>query len=248
VGRVKTFNESLLESMTFTNYTIVPVDSVVVIDGAGYQPVDMAGIPDTVHAIQWNGVAGAGRIEYKSLPDGTLPAPGSFSDPAAYYNQTQACVDPLVCYSTSSSSAYNGQTYTVGQQLAIRQWPHPAVPSGFTTVTPPDRTLSYTTTIFWFDSAFVWSIFDPNDTLAEAQSTSTSWVDLQAYYLLRDSDWYVTRKNENGTEIPASWNTWRQLIRDESNAKNMGIAACSSIDELLAYTTAPDFNAWTPSP
>jgi hypothetical protein len=233
--------------MAFTNYTIVPVDGVVVLDGVAYQPVDMSGIPDTVHAIQWNGVAGAGRIEYKQLPDGTLPAPGSFSDPADYYNQTQACVDSLVCYSTSNSSVYNGQTYIVGQQLAIRQWPHPAVPTGFTTVAPPAQTLSYTA-LFWADSAFVWSIFDPNDTLVEAQSTSTNWVDLQAYYILRDSDWYVVRQNENGTPIPPSWNTWRQLIREEANTKNAGIAACTSINELLAYTTAPAFNTWTPSP
>jgi hypothetical protein len=233
--------------MAFTNYTIVPVDSVVVIDGVAYNSVDMSGIPDTVHAIQWNGVTGAGSIEYKQLPDGTLPAPGSFSDPADYYNQTEACVDPLVCYATSSSSVYAGQTYFIGQQLAIRQYPQPAIPAGFTAVAPSAQTLSYTS-LFWNGSVFVWSLFDPTGTLADGRSTSIDYVNSDAYSILQPSDWYVVRQSENGTPIPESWNTWRQLIRQEANTKNAGIAACASIDELLAYTTAPAFNTWTPSP
>ena len=233
--------------MAFTNYTIVPTDATVVIDGVGYNPVDMTGIPLTVHAIQWYGTTNTGRIEYQQLPDGTLPAPGSFSNPADYYNQTQACQDPLVCYSTSDSSTYSGDAYPIGSQLSIYQWPHPAIPVGFTDKVPSAQTLSYTS-LFWFNSAFVWSLFDPADTLADAKSTSIDWVNAKAYTILLPSDWYVVRRSENNTPIPENWNTWRQLIRDEASNKNAGIAACASIDELLAYTTAPAFDTWTPSP
>ena len=65
--------------MAFTNYTIVPDDGTVVIDGNAAFGVSMAGIPATVHAIQWKGAQSSGIIEYKVDPgNGELPAPGSF--------------------------------------------------------------------------------------------------------------------------------------------------------------------------
>jgi hypothetical protein len=233
--------------MAFTNYTIVPVDGVVVLDGVVYQPVDMTGIPATVHAIVWNGVALTGQIQYKQLPDGTLPTPESFTNPDDYYNQTQACIEPVVCYSISSSSEYKGQTYSIGQNLTIYQYPNPAIPLGFTDSVPPEQTLSYTS-LYWTGSAFVWSLFDPTGSLVNGQNTSVDWVNAQAYTILQPTDWYVVRQSEVGTPIPPSWNTWRETIRQEAAAKNAGIVACTSIDELLAYTTAPAFNTWTPSP
>jgi len=164
--------------MAFTNYTIVPTDATVVIDGVGYNPVDMTGIPLTVHAIQWYGATNTGRIEYKQLPDGTIPAPGSFSDPANYYNQTQACQDPLVCYSTSNSSTYGGNTYLLGSQLSIYQWPHPAIPSGFTASAPPIVPFSPppAQTLYWYSSAWVVASFDPSLALPQAKSTLISTV------------------------------------------------------------------------
>jgi hypothetical protein len=160
--------------MAFTNYTIVPVDGVVVLDGIAYQPVDMTGIPVTVHALVWNGVTSTGQIQYKQLPDGTLPAPGTFSDPADYFNQTEACESPLVCYSTSASSAYGGKTYAVGQQLTIFTWPNPAVPSGFTADAPP--TVPQGQTLNYYSSAWVVSSFDPSLTLPQAKSSLINTV------------------------------------------------------------------------
>lgn len=233
--------------MTFTNYTIIPPGVTVVIDGVGYTPVDMTGIPSTVQNIQWDGTTNTGRIEYQPLPDGTLPIAGSFSDPDDYYNQTQACQDPLVCYSISDNSTYDGKTFFIGSQLSIYQWPHPAIPAGFTDEAPPVQTLDYTS-LFWTGLTFVWSIFNPTDTLAAAKSTSIDWVNAKAYTILQPSDWYVVRRSENNAPIPENWDTWRQMIRNEASNKNAGIAACASIEELLTYTTAPAFNTWTPSP
>jgi hypothetical protein len=233
--------------MAFTNYTIVPVDGVVVIDGNGYSDVDMTGIPETVHAIVWYGLSGTGQIQYKQLPDGTLPAPGSFTDPNDYSNQIEACENPQICYSTSNTSEYKGKTYPIGNQLIIREYPQPAVPLGFNPDAPPTQTLTYTY-LFWTGSAFVWSLFDPNGTLASGQSTSTDWVNSEAYTILQPTDWYVVRQVENGTEIPANWNTWRQVIRQEANEKNTRIAACTTLQELLAYTTTTAFGTWTQPP
>lgn len=233
--------------MAFTNYTIVPEDGVVVIDGVPYQPVGMTGIPVTVHAIVWDGIALNGQIQYKQLADGTLPAPGSFTDPNDYYNQTQACIKPVICYSVSSTSSYKGNIYFIGKELTIYEYPNPSIPSGFTDSVPPKQTLSYTS-LYWTGSAFVWSLFDPTGSLVNGQNTSIDWVNAQAYNILQPTDWYVVRQNEVGTPIPPNWNTWRATIRQEADAKKAGITACTSINELLAYTTAPAFNTWTPSP
>ena len=235
--------------MAFTHYTIVPEDGVVVLDHTtAYQPVDMSGIPLTVHAIQWDGVEEVGRIEYKELPDGTLPIPGSFTDPNDYYNQTQACESPLVCYSTSDTSVYDGKTYTVGQELIIYQWPNPAVPSGFTATVPPAQTLDYTS-LYWTGVEFIWSLFDPLDTLAEAKDTSAKWVQNYANTnLLLFSDWYVIRFVETSIPVPTDWANWRTAIRAEVTAKVADIAAFTDLQDLYDYTVAPAFNTWSPSP
>jgi hypothetical protein len=234
--------------MAFTSYTIVPDDGVVVIDGQTFQPVGMDGIPADVHAIVWSGVNNSGQIQYKQDPaTGVLPASGSFTNPNDYYNQTQACLDPLVCYSTSNNSVYKGKTFEIGSQLTVYQWPDPAVPSGFTSAQPPAKSLSYTS-LFWFNSAFIWSLFDPSQPLAESKSTSIDWVNSTAYSILQPTDWYVIRESETGTPIPPNWNSWRETIRQEANAKNAGVAGCNSTEELLSYTLSPNFNTWAPAP
>lgn len=50
---------------------IIPDDSFVSIDGVGYSPLDMAGIPIDVHAVQWYGLAG--QIEFKVNESGIKP-------------------------------------------------------------------------------------------------------------------------------------------------------------------------------
>jgi hypothetical protein len=234
--------------MAFTNYTIVPEDGTVVIDGQVTQNVSMAGISADVHAIVWNGVNGLGEIQYKQDPiTGILPAPGSFTNPDDYYNQTQACLDPLVCYSTSNESVYDGLTFEIGKMLVIYQWPNPAVPSGFTSDQPPAQSLSYTS-LFWFNSTFVWSLFDPSQPLDEEKSASINYVNSTAYSILQPTDWYVVRYTENGEAIPPQTNSWRQEIRDEAKAKVVAINATTTTDELLAYTTSTGFQTWSKEP
>jgi hypothetical protein len=160
--------------MTFTNYSIIPSDKSVTIDNTPYLGVDMAGIPGTVQAIHWDGIALEGTIEYSQLPNGTFPPSGSFTNPDDYYNQTQACLDPLVCYATTIDSVYLGQTVNFSQELIIRQWPHPAVPSGFTILVPPIADAGQV--LYWYSSIWIVSSFNPSSTLPQAKSKLISQV------------------------------------------------------------------------
>jgi hypothetical protein len=234
--------------MTFINYTIYPKYRTVSIDSQSYGDVDMAGIPANVNSVVWNGVKETGEVQYE--PDsvtGHWVDPTTFTDPNDYYTQTQSCLEPLVCYATSSESVYKGKTYGIGSQLNIYQWPNPEAPVGFTCVVPPVQSLSYTS-LFWNDSEFVWSLFDPSDPLAEGKTVSTDWVNATAYSILQPTDWYVVRQSETGTVIPPQWNSWRETIREEAREKNASIAGCNSVDELLSYTLNPNFNTWAPAP
>jgi hypothetical protein len=56
----------------------------------------------------------------------------------------------------------------------------------------------------------------------------------QAYGLLEPSDWYVVRKSENGTAIPADWDTWRESIRTTYQEQVTMINACTTVPELQA--------------
>lgn len=170
--------------MAFTNYTIVPTDLAVVLDGVYYDPVDMTGIPADVHAIQWFGARSEGSIEYKVNPvTGVLPDPGTFTDPADYYNQTQACEDPLVVYALADNTTYGTQTYSAGQELIIYQWPHPPVPTGFTEVQPLGS-LPPQSTWQWDGSSWIASPFPITYNLSEAQEYLTAQVNLNASSLV----------------------------------------------------------------
>jgi len=56
----------------------------------------------------------------------------------------------------------------------------------------------------------------------------------QAYGLLQPSDWYVVRQSENGTAIPADWDTWRESIRTTCESQVAMINACTTVPELQA--------------
>jgi hypothetical protein len=234
--------------MTFTNYTIYPKHGRVFLDDQFYDDVDMSGIPANVNSVVWDGVKETGEINYEPEP-GTEHwfGPTIFTDPNEFYTQTQSCLEPLVCYATSNESVYKGVAYEIGRQLNIYQWPNPEVPVGFTCVVPPAQSLSYTS-LFWNDSEFVWSLFDPSDPLAEGKAASTDWVDSTAYSILQPTDWYVVRQSETGTAIPPQWNNWRETIRQEASEKNAGIVGCNSVDDLLSYTLNPNFNTWAVAP
>ena len=162
--------------MAFTNYTIVPDDGTVVIDGQAAQGVSMAGIPATVHAIVWKGAQGSGQIQYKQNPStGVLPAPVSFSNANQYSAQTSeaeaiiyAANNPVTYYSTTPNNLFNGVTYELGQEIVI-DTPATPQPSNTTTSVPP--TPEDWQELYWYSSAWVISSVDPTLSLANAKST-----------------------------------------------------------------------------
>jgi hypothetical protein len=58
-----------------------------------------------------------------------------------------------------------------------------------------------------------------------------------AYSLLEPSDWYVVRKSENSTAIPADWDTWRESIRTTYQEQVTAINACTTVPEFQALFT-----------
>ena len=65
----------------------------------------------------------------------------------------------------------------------------------------------------------------------------TEWTRKQkeiAGSLLAQSDWYVVRKAEVGTEIPADVATYRTAVRTVSGQREAQIAAVTTVDELKA--------------
>jgi len=56
----------------------------------------------------------------------------------------------------------------------------------------------------------------------------------QAYSILQPSDWYVVRQSENGTAIPADWDTWRESIRTTCESQITMINACTTVPQLQA--------------
>jgi hypothetical protein len=171
--------------MAFQDYTIVPEDGIVVIDGNVANNVLMSGIPAGVHAIVWNGLAGAGRIEYDQDPvTGVLPAPGSFSDAADYSDQTDqaeaiifAKDNPVTYYSTIDGNVYEGSIYDLGQAIIIST-PNPLQPPDTTASVPPIA--ESWQQLYWYSDAWVVSSFDPTFSLSEAKNTLNDAIETSA--------------------------------------------------------------------
>lgn len=57
-------------------------------------------------------------------------------------------------------------------------------------------------------------------------------VKQQTAGLLQPTDWYVVRKSDVGTEIPANIQEYRNQVREVSNQQEAQINACLNVDEL----------------
>ena len=57
-------------------------------------------------------------------------------------------------------------------------------------------------------------------------------VKQQTAGLLQSTDWYVVRKSDVGTEIPAKIQEYRNQVREVSNQQETQINACLNVDEL----------------
>jgi hypothetical protein len=100
----------------------------------------------------------------------------------------------------------------------------------------------------WDGSAWIYASFKWSDDLVTAKSSMVSITNTQAYAYLQPTDWLVVRRSENNTPIPDDWNTWRQLIRDESSAKATAINTCTSKEELNTYCQSDAYLTWSDQP
>ena len=68
----------------------------------------------------------------------------------------------------------------------------------------------------------------------------TQWIKQQkelAGSLLAQSDWYVTRKAETGTEIPADVATYRTAVRTVSGQRETQISEAATFEAFVALVT-----------
>ena len=99
----------------------------------------------------------------------------------------------------------------------------------------------------YYDQRFYWGPQNPKD-LDQLKEQWTAQVKQIAGTLLAQTDWYVTRKSETDTAVPADVLARRSEIRTYSGEKEAAITACVDVAELAAYLTGPDFNRWEPEP
>jgi hypothetical protein len=137
----------------------------------------------------------------------------NYEDPSYYINTNET-------FTYYDSVAINGITYTNTVVGAYGT----ATPQSLDDTTTTDPTTGETTTT------------------PGLKSKAITVQNQQAYGLLEPSDWYVVRKSENGTAIPADWDSWRESIRTTYQSQVTAINACTTVPELqalYAYTGDP---------
>lgn len=66
------------------------------------------------------------------------------------------------------------------------------------------------------------------------KKTWSSQFNQTAYSMLLPSDWMVVRKQENATEIPADWTTYREAVRTTCQLAITDLTAATDIDAFIA--------------
>jgi hypothetical protein len=129
----------------------------------------------------------------------------NYEDPSYYINTNET-------FTYYDSVAINGITYT--NTVVGAYGTATPMPLNDTTTTDPDTGETTTT--------------------PGLKSKAITTQNQQAYSILQPSDWYVVRKSENGTAIPADWDTWRESIRTTYQSQVTMINACTTVPELQA--------------
>ena len=75
----------------------------------------------------------------------------------------------------------------------------------------------------------------PKD-LTSLKVRATNQVNQTAGSILAPSDYMVIKAFETSTPIDATWNTWRNEIRSQAVAQKTAIAACTTVEQLIALT------------
>ena len=118
----------------------------------------------------------------------------------------------------------------------------------FTTTTEEQRTAVGVTwvddpVVQHYDQRFYWGPTNPKDH-TELKTLWVSKTKRTADTLLSPTDWYVVRKAETSTAVPADVTTRRAEIRTLCDAKETAINATADTAALAAYITGPDYLVW----
>ena len=171
-------------------YTLVPSDSLLLIDGVAAFGVDYTGIDPTIHAIQWYNTTG--WIEFIGNPvTQTKPQNQSITSITpyqSYITNAEGIIDaannPVTFYALADGTIYNGVTYNEGQALVINTYPLPTTPpTGFTDVAPLGGSSAYDYPQ-WNGTAWIQAPFPIAYNLTQAQTFLTSLVNANASALV----------------------------------------------------------------
>ena len=99
-----------------------------------------------------------------------------------------------------------------------------------------------------------WWVSGPNDDgswtaipkdLDSLKKTWTAQFKQTAYTMLLPSDWLIIRKQENNTDIPADWTSYREAVRTTTALAISDMEATTDIDAFIASVTSVQ---WPVSP
>ena len=173
-------------------YTLVPSDSVLLIDGVAAFGVDYTGIDPTIHAIQWYDTTG--WVEYVGDPVTQVKPPNlqinSIAPYQSYITNAEGIIyaanNPVTFWALANGTIYEGRTYNEGQALVINTYPLPTTPpTGFTDVAPFGASSAYDTWQ-WNGTSWVAAPFPISYTLTQAQTFLTSLVNANASALVNN--------------------------------------------------------------
>lgn len=103
------------------------------------------------------------------------------------------------------------------------------------------------------DDRFYW-VSGPNDDgswtaipkdLDGLKTTWTAQFKQTAYTMLLPSDWMIVRKQEDGTEVPADWTSYRESVRTTCALAISDLESTTDIDAFIASVTSVQ---WPVSP
>lgn len=240
--------------MAYTNYTIIPVDTLVIVDGEAATGVSMTGIPADVSVIQWYGASSAGTIEYLPDSSGVIPAPGSFTDPTDYSTQVteaEAIIyarnHPVAYYSTINGNVYNGVTYNLGDPIVIYT---PATPQPANTTTAVPGTPAAYQTLYYYGGSWVISSVDPSQSLSDAKASLNKEISISAatcgnYQARLYSTYQLLTSGSLGTLPTADYSgytlsSYQTYLDGEVSTMQTAVNGATTVPDL--YTFDPTVN------
>jgi hypothetical protein len=101
-----------------------------------------------------------------------------------------------------------------------------------------------------WDQRFYWGYTEDGELIEkDLQQLKEQWVaqtKQTANTLLAPTDWAITRAADPSSQkpVPASVLAERELIRAKSDEKELAIETATTVGELAAYLTSPDYSSW----